>query len=93
VKTAVIKGAGNVFFTVTAAFIAYQGDSGLVIIQHIARPFIPRPPLRSANFDRKNNGVSSPAGAPEPRRFQIASSITRLVAPAVCALRAVVGMT
>jgi len=29
VKAAVIKGAGNVFFTATAASIAYQGDSDL----------------------------------------------------------------
>ena len=32
VKAAVIKGAGNVFLTVTAAFIAYQGDTGLFIV-------------------------------------------------------------
>ena len=31
-KAAVIKGAGNVFLTVTAALIAYQGDTGLFCI-------------------------------------------------------------
>ena len=32
VKAAVIKGARNVLLTVTAAFIAYQGDTGLFIV-------------------------------------------------------------